>query len=134
MPLQLHQGGSPAAAPCTCQPERLDAGMALEDPVHALAKDPLAFPVHDADVEDPLLAAGLEVIGDERPDVPRKKGVKVEGAVDRMLDRLVAQNADSSVCRRVGQTSRAAAVAVSWVITALRTRESLLAALKAATL
>jgi hypothetical protein len=47
-----------------------------------------AFPVNDADAQNPALAASLEVIWNNVFDVSRAKRVQVENAVNGQLNRI----------------------------------------------
>ena len=57
----------------------------MDDP----AQDALPLAMDDANVEDPRVTAGIEVVADDVPGVLGPELVQVEEPVDRMLDDIV---------------------------------------------
>ena len=55
--------------------------------MHRAPEVPYSFAVDDAEPEDSSFTARLEVLGDKVFDLLRTKGVEVQDAVDRQLDR-----------------------------------------------
>ena len=56
--------------------------MAAEDPVDALAQDPLSLAVNDAHGQDAPFDAGRKVVVEQVRDLPGLEGVQVESVGD----------------------------------------------------
>jgi hypothetical protein len=63
--------------------------MAGEDGLHDLTLDADPAAVDQPHLDEPLGLGGLQIVADDRGDVPRCEGVKVQRILDRDADGLV---------------------------------------------
>ena len=85
----MDDGRTPTAKVFTRQMELSHIGMLFQHRVNGLAQLPNAFPVNDADSQNPARATLGQIVQHEILDLTRLKRVQVEHAIDRHLDWLV---------------------------------------------
>jgi len=63
-------------------PELLDERVAFERLLDDAALDPLAAAVNETYLAETRLVGGADVLVDDRPDIPGREGVEIEGVFD----------------------------------------------------
>ena len=85
---KLDDGCTGAAVELAGEGKREHFGMALEQRMDTSLQITDAFSMNDADLQNALLLAGVEISQDDLFDLARRKGVQIQHAVDRQRDRL----------------------------------------------
>ncbi len=96
------QRGAPASAVVSGDFERCNLGQSAENGVNRSPEVTYPFAVNDAQVENPLFSAFLDIIRDEVFYFPGGKCVEIENAVDRNFNgRRFRQFFEKPICSKM---------------------------------